>query len=85
MVTAAQRDVASINFEEGKTEAIWNIVGRGSRARKFAIANNSSTLAWQARGGLTGYGYASCRRIVTWAHGFRQAMFMPRRLPREVP
>ena len=46
MVRAAARRGLHINFEEGKTEALWNIVGKGSKQRKAQLAADQSRLTW---------------------------------------
>jgi hypothetical protein len=51
MVSASQRRGLTINFEEGKTETIWNLVGKGSRERKTAIAAQGHCLCWEGQHG----------------------------------
>ena len=46
MLLATQRRGLHINFEDGKTEAIWQIVGRGSRKWKIDLAKNGSQIEW---------------------------------------
>ena len=45
-ISAAQKRGLVINFEAGKTEAIWNIVGKGSQEKKAQLANTKGCLSW---------------------------------------
>lgn len=47
MVVAAARRGLHINFEAGKTEALWNIVGKGSKQWKAQLAEQNSQLSWE--------------------------------------
>ena len=49
-VSAAQKRGLVLNFDAGKTEAIWNIVGKGSREKKAQLATAKGCLAWNAGG-----------------------------------
>ena len=50
MVIAAQRRGLTINFEDGKAEALWDIVGKGSKDWKMQLATAASTLTWKSQG-----------------------------------
>eukprot|EP00435_Cladocopium_sp_Y103_P075451 s29_g58.t1 len=39
-----------LNFDRGKTEVMWSIMGRGSRALKATLAEDDQTLKWSADG-----------------------------------
>lgn len=49
MLQAAKRRGLIINFEPGKTEVLWNIVGKGSKERKAKLAEDGSQIKWRAQ------------------------------------
>ena len=46
MTTASKRRGLIINFEQGKTEVLWHVVGKGSKAKKMSLAAEGSQLKW---------------------------------------
>ena len=46
MTVASKRRGLIINFEQGKTEVLWHIVGKGSKSKKMSIAADESQLKW---------------------------------------
>ena len=48
MDSAASRRGLSINYERGKTEALWTIVGKGARRMKQEIHAAAHTLQWHS-------------------------------------
>lgn len=46
MITACRQRGLVINFEQGKTEVLWNVTGKGSKARKAALAAEGNQLRW---------------------------------------
>jgi len=67
MVLASRRRGLTINFEEGKTEALWNLVGKGSRDHKANIAANNSCLTWEGPHGPTALRIVPAyRHLGTW-------------------
>ena len=46
MTVASKRRGLIINFEQGKTEVLWHIVGKGSKSKKMSIAAEGSQLKW---------------------------------------
>ena len=63
MVFAAKRRGLEINFEDGKTEAIWQIVGRGSRRWKTELATNGSAIRW-----VSSFGPVALRVVPAYRH-----------------
>ena len=51
MTCAAKNRGLVINFEPGKTEVLWHIVGKGSKERKALLAADDSELRWQTKEG----------------------------------
>ena len=47
---ASTRRGLSINFEQGKTEVLWTILGKGAREMKRKIHNDGQLLQWDAQG-----------------------------------
>ena len=83
MVRAAARRGLHINFEEGKTEALWNIVGKGSKQRKAQLAADQSRLTWMTA--LSNGESALCMHTGTLGHGCRWAIYMERKSSTVVP
>ena len=51
MLSASKKRGLVINFEQGKTEVLWNIVGKGSKQKKAALADNLNQLSWTSQEG----------------------------------
>eukprot|EP00435_Cladocopium_sp_Y103_P030710 s1969_g7.t1 len=47
-VNAASRRGLEVNFDKGKTELLWNIIGRGARAMKVTIHQQGDVLQWSS-------------------------------------
>eukprot|EP00435_Cladocopium_sp_Y103_P043513 s216_g12.t1 len=45
-VNAASRRGLEVNFDKGKTELLWNIIGRGARTMKVEIHRQGDVLQW---------------------------------------
>ena len=63
MFKAAKRRGLSINFEAGKTEVLWNIVGKGSKEWKATLASADNVMQWQ-----TPHGPMSVRSVPAYRH-----------------
>ena len=51
MLSASKKRGLVTNFEQGKTEVLWNIVGKGSKQKKAALADNLNQLSWTSQEG----------------------------------
>jgi len=51
VIAAANKRGLCINFDQGKTEVLWNLVGKGSKDKKAALAAADSMLCWQSSEG----------------------------------
>ncbi|CAL1144617.1 unnamed protein product, partial [Cladocopium goreaui] len=47
---AAQSRGLQVNFDRGKTELLWNILGKGAKATKHALYSQGNTLTWEQQG-----------------------------------
>ena len=44
---AAAKRGLQVNFEEGKTEVLWNVLGKGAKALKQDLLAAGNVLQWQ--------------------------------------
>ena len=47
---AAQSRGLQVNFDRGKTELLWNVVGKGAKATKQTLYTQGNTLTWDHQG-----------------------------------